>query len=280
MGHPSSVLCPSCGTLVGARDHECLTCGRNNPGLWGLSWLVREASNDMLLPTIVMWACGAVFMASLAVDPEAVGSSGLLSFLAPSDRSLQLFGASGAVPVFGRHQWWTLLSAGWLHAGALHIVFNMLWIRELAPAVARLYGPGRATIIYTLAAVAGFAASSLIGTLPFLPRFLAGGGVTVGASAPIFGLLGALLYYGRRGGSRLLGEHAKGLAVTMLLFGFIMPGVDNWAHLGGLAGGWAAARLLDPLRPERGDHVILAGLCLLVSLASVLASVVHGLGLF
>jgi len=156
----------------------------------------------------------------------------------------------------------------------------MLWVRELAPPVARLYGPGRATIIYTSAAVAGFAASSLMGALPFLPSFLAGAGITVGASAPIFGLLGALLWYGRRGGSRLIGQHAKGLAATMLLFGFIMPGVDNWAHLGGLAGGYLAARLLDPLKPERGDHVILAGLCLVVSLISVLMSVVHGLRLF
>jgi rhomboid protease GluP len=280
MGHPSSVLCPSCGTLVGSRDQRCLTCGRRNPGLWGLSWLVREASDDMLLPSLVMWACGALFMASLAVDPEAVGAGSLFSFMAPSTRSLLLFGASGAGPVFVEHRWWTVLSAAWLHAGALHIVFNMLWVRELAPPVARLYGPGRATIIYCVAGVSGFGASSLTGAMPFLPPFLAGAGITVGASAPIFGLLGALLHYGRRGGSRLVGQHAKGLAATMLLFGFIMPGVDNWAHLGGLAGGYVAASLLDPLRPERGDHVIAAGLCLLLSLAAVLMSVAQGLRLF
>ena len=280
MGQPSSVLCPSCGTLVGSRDQQCLVCGRRNPGLWGLSWLVREASDDMLLASIVMWACGALFIASLAVDPEAVGAGSLFSFMAPSTRSLFLFGASGAVPVFGHHRWWTVLSAAWLHAGALHIVFNMLWVRELAPPVARLYGPGRAVIIYTAAAVAGFTASSLMGTLTFLPGPLSGAGFTVGASAPIFGLVGALLYYGRRGGSRLIGQHAKGLAVTMLLFGFLMPGVDNWAHLGGLAGGYVAARVLDPLKPERGDHVIVAGICLLLSLASVLVSVAEGLSLF
>ena len=48
----------------------------------------------------------------------------------------------------------------------------------------------------------------------------------------------------------------------MLLFGFIMPGIDNWAHLGGLAGGWLAAKVLDPLKPERGDHVLVALGCL------------------
>jgi rhomboid protease GluP len=66
----------------------------------------------------------------------------------------------------------------------------------------------------------------------------------------------------------------------MLLFGFIMPGVDNWAHLGGLAGGWATAKFLDPLKPERGDHVLVALGCLLLSLLSVGFSVVEGLKLF
>jgi rhomboid protease GluP len=66
----------------------------------------------------------------------------------------------------------------------------------------------------------------------------------------------------------------------MLIFGFVMPGIDNWAHLGGLAGGWLSARWLDPLRPERADHVLAAIGCLALSLLSVVYSVVHGLPLF
>jgi membrane associated rhomboid family serine protease len=52
-----------------------------------------------------------------------------------------------------------------------------------------------------------------------------------------------------------------------------MPGIDNWAHLGGLAGGYLTARWLDPLLPERGDHTTLALICLLLSAASILASI-------
>lgn len=280
MARPSSVLCPSCGTLVGVSDAQCLTCGRRNPGMFGLAHLLRSVGDDMGFTTLVMWACGALYLACLAVDLEGIRSRGLFSFLSPSVPSLFLFGASGAVPVFGYRRWWTVLSAAWLHAGVLHILFNMLWVRDLAPAVARLYGPGRAVILYTVAAITGFALSSGMGALPFLPRILGGAGFTVGASAPIFGLIGALLYYGRRGGSAMIGQQAKGLALTMLLFGFIMPGVDNWAHLGGLAGGYAAAKVLDPLEPERGDHVIAAAVCLLLTLASVVYSVVEGLRLF
>lgn len=280
MARPSSVLCPSCGSLVGLKDAQCLTCGRRNPGMFGLAHLLRDVGDDMGFAKLVMFACGALYLACLASDPSGITSGGLFSFLSPSTRSLFVFGASGAVPVFGYHRWWTVLSAAWLHAGVLHIAFNMLWVRDLAPPTARLYGPGRTVIIYTVSAITGFAASSLMALVPFLPRFLGGAGFTVGASAPIFGLIGALLHYGRRGGSTMIGQQARGIAMTMLLFGFIMPGVDNWAHLGGLAGGYVAAKVLDPLKPERGDHVILAGVCLLLSLASVLMSVAQGLRLF
>jgi rhomboid protease GluP len=278
MSRPSSTLCPSCGTLVGVKDPVCLNCGRRYPGMWGLSAILRDVGDDMGFATLVMWVCGALYLASLAADFEGVGTQGLLGFLSPTRQSLFLFGASGAIPVFRFGRWWTLLSAAWLHGGVLHILFNMMWVRDLAPPTARLYGAGRTVIIYTVSAVAGFLASSLAGAfLSFLPFFLRGAGITVGASAPIFGLLGALLYYGRRGGSRLIDQQARGLALAMLFFGFVMPGIDNWAHLGGLAGGYVTARVLDPLKPERGDHVLVGLLCLGLSALSIAASVVQGL---
>lgn len=280
MSRPSSVLCPSCGTLVGVKDPVCLSCGRRNPGMWGFAHVLRGVGDDMGFATLVVWVCGALYLASLAVNLEGVRTGGLLSFLSPSLEGLFLFGASGAVPVFGFGRWWTVLSAAWLHGGVLHILFNMMWVRDLAPTTARLYGPGRTVIVYTAASVAGFLASSLAGAfLPAIP-LLRGAGFTVGASAPIFGLIGALLHYGRRGGSSYIGQQAKSLAIAMLVFGFILPGVDNWAHLGGLAGGWVAAKVLDPLKPERGDHVLGAFVCLGASLVAVLASVLEGLKLF
>ncbi len=171
-----------------------------------------------------------------------------------------------------------MLSAAWLHAGLLHIVFNMLWVRDLGPLIVHFYGASRAVIIYTAAAVTGFLASSVAGAFfGFLPAFLRGAGITVGASAPVFGLLGSLLYYGRRGGSALISRHASSWAIAGLLFGFVMPGIDNWAHLGGLAGGYLASMALDPLRPEREVHRLFALICLVASAASVVASVVSGL---
>jgi membrane associated rhomboid family serine protease len=198
-----------------------------------------------------------------------------LNFLSPSSRALFLFGESGALPVFAFGRWWTVLTAGWLHAGLLHIFFNMMWIRQLAPPTSEMYGPSRMIIIYTIAGIVGFTASTLAGA--FIP-ILGGAGFTVGASAPIFGLLGALVYYGRRSGSSVVGDQAKSWAVMLFIFGFFFPGVDNWAHLGGFVGGYATAKFLDPLRPERLDHLIMALVCLAVTAIGILFSIVDGLG--
>jgi rhomboid protease GluP len=130
-------------------------------------------------------------------------------------------------------------------------------------------------ILYTFASAVGFTSSSLAGQ--YLPEVLRGGHFTMGASAAIFGLIGALVWYGRRGGSTMILEHAKRMALGGFVFGFLMPGIDNWAHLGGFVGGYLAARVLDPLKPERGDHVLVAVVCLLISVASIVASVVTAL---
>jgi rhomboid protease GluP len=275
-----SVLCPSCGQLVGVNDDRCLNCGRLRPGMWGLTSLLRRLGPDLGFVPIVTWACGVLYLCTLAVDLRGVRTAGL-AFLEPSGAALFLFGASGAIPVYEVGRWWTVLSAGWLHGGVLHILFNLMWVRDLAPAVTHLYGGARTVLIYTAATVVGFLASSTAGfLLAGLPRPFAGAPLTIGASAAIFGLLGALVHFGRRGGSSRIGDRAKAFAVILAIFGFVFPGVDNWAHLGGFGGGYLTARFLDPLRPERADHVIAALACLLLSAASVVASVITGLPYF
>ena len=269
-----SVICTSCGVLVGVNDGSCYNCGRRNPGLWGFAPVLRALGGDMGFVPFVIGMCVVVYVLSLLASRGNIGMGGLFNLISPSGQALLILGASGAIPVFGYDRWWTVLSAAWLHGGALHILFNMMWVRQLAPATAELYGPGRTVIIYTVAGVTGFALSSFAGA--FIPDilFLRGGRITVGASAPIFGLLGALVYYGRRGGSSMVGSEALSYALMLGIFGFIMPGVDNYAHAGGFGGGYLAALLLDPLKPERIDHIAIAVACLAASILSVVWSVV------
>jgi rhomboid protease GluP len=272
-----SVLCTSCGVLVGVNDETCYNCGRRNPALWGFAPVLRELGGDLGLVTLIMGANVIVFaLALLRSVMLGVGInlelSNLFSFLGPASFVNAEFGASGVAPVVGNGRWWTVLSAGWLHAGILHIGFNMMALRQLGPPIAELYGPGRMVIIYIAGSAAGFALSTLAGLyFPHIP-LLGAGTVTIGASAAIAGLVGALWHYGHRGANSMARQYANTFVVYMIIIGLAMPGIDNWAHFGGLAGGYGMGRLLDPLKRERTDHVLIALCCLAVSLASVAVS--------
>ncbi|HEV2853102.1 MAG TPA: rhomboid family intramembrane serine protease [Thermoanaerobaculia bacterium] len=266
-----STLCPSCGKLVGVNDEVCWNCGRRNPGMWGLTSVFRRLGRDLGFVQGVIVGTAFLYIAMLVVDPSGIRMGGLLSIGMPSQDSLLRFGAAGRYPVWVYGRWWTVLSAGWLHAGLLHIGFNLYWIRILAPETAELYGAGRMVVIYTISSIVGFLVSSSVGLL--LP-FFSGALLTVGASAPILGLLGALVHYGRRTGSSIVGRQAWSYALFMIVFGFLMRGVDNWAHLGGFAGGYLASMMVDPRRPERGNDLVLALVCLVLTAASIVASLV------
>lgn len=274
-----SIVCPSCGNLVGVNDERCYSCGRWNPGMWGFAPLLRRLGNDFGFTTVVMGGCAALYVLTLLASGGQIGMSGLFSLLSPSSQSLFLFGASGAMPVFVFGRWWTILSAGWLHGNLLHIIFNLMWVRQLGPATGQLYGASRLVIIYTIGGAMGFLLSSIAGVLlPGIP-IIGGASFTIGASAPIFGLLGALVRYGHRTGGSLVRGQAWSWALSLFVFGLIMPGVDNWAHAGGFVGGYLAAMWLDPLRAERTDHMLLALACLGLTIASVAASLIQGLSL-
>jgi rhomboid protease GluP len=269
-----SVICASCGVLVGVQDDVCYNCGRRNPGLWGFGPALRSLGRDLGFVPFVIGTCVVVYLLTLIFSRGAVGVGNPLTLFSPSQTALFAFGASGAIPVFAAGRWWTILSATWLHGGALHILFNMMWVRQLAPVTAEMYGAARMTIIYIAAGVVGFALSSFAGA--FIPGvfFLRGGSFTVGASASIFGLLGALVHYGRRSGSRVVGSQALSYALMLGVFGLIMPGVDNYAHAGGFAGGYLASFLLDPLKPERIDHMVIALACIAASILAIVYSVI------
>ena len=126
-----STVCPGCGSLVGVNDDTCYNCGRRNPGLWGFAPLLRRLGQDLGFGTFVIVASVGLYLATLVASGNPLGGQGLFSFLSPDSTALILFGASGAVPVFELGWWWTVLSAGWLHGGLLHILFNMNAVRQL-----------------------------------------------------------------------------------------------------------------------------------------------------
>jgi rhomboid protease GluP len=232
-----SILCPSCGRLTNADAPVCLVCGRKNPGMWGFAGPLRTLFRVWNFTNGVTAACIALYVVSLMFDPAAAfRPRGVFDVFSPGLRALDTLGMTGSF-AWAQGRWWTLFTAIYLHGSLLHILFNVLWIRQLGPPVEQIYGPARLVVIFTVSGVAGFAVSNFIGV-----RF------TIGASGSIFGLLGAIVAYGRKRGGvfgRLVLRQYGQWALVLFVFGFFMAGVNNWAHAGGFAGGFLAGLALS-----------------------------------
>lgn len=279
-----SVVCPRCGRLVGVTEKRCFNCGRGYPGLFGFGPLLGRFGRNASFGDLMFWSCATMFLISVVLKPDGAlsGQGGILSLLGPDNAVLFLFGSSGAVPVFGFGRWWTVLSAAFLHGGLLHIYFNLSGLRPLIAEVENLLGLGRTILVYTIASVAGFVTTSFMRILtlsffPGMPRFLAGAEFTVGASAAICGLVGAMLAYGQRSGQFHLQRFARNAMIASIIMGFLLPYIDNWAHIGGFVGGWAATRLMRPLEDESPLHLLGGLICLVLMVVSIVVSIVHGL---
>ena len=76
--------------LVGVNDEQCLNCGRRRPGLWGFAPLLQALGReDMGFVPFVLWACGVLYIATLVMDPEAIGMRGL-NLLSPGIKGMRL----------------------------------------------------------------------------------------------------------------------------------------------------------------------------------------------
>ena len=179
-------------------------------------------------------------------------------------------GSSGTYPVFQLHRYWSVLSANYLHGSLLHIFFNMFAFWQLGPIATREFGGWRMFVIYTLGGVFGFVVSVLVG-IPF----------TIGASASVCSLIGAMLYFGKsRGGAygNAVYRQLLGWAVSIFAFGFMVQGINNWAHGGGMAAGAFLAYLFgyQDQRKEKGGIKILGVCCMLATGLVLLWAVATG----
>jgi rhomboid protease GluP len=263
-----SISCPRCGRLIGASEASCTWCGASRPSAWGklTTWATGGNDGGWQIQTIIA-ANVIYYLLSLVLSEHDGFSANPLTFLSPDQRSLMLLGATGTVPVISFGRFWTLISASYLHGGLLHIFFNMMALRQIGPWVSAEFGPRRMFIIYTLSGVAGYLASCVAGV-----------SFTIGASASVCGLIGALFFFGKsRGGSygAAVSREVSGWLISLVLFGLVMPGINNWGHGGGIVGGVVLAKVFgyQARGAETSGHNLLALICLL---ATVLALVWGG----
>lgn len=251
-----SSLCYRCGKLNRVDAAECFYCRARRPGLWGFGPGIGRLIGRLDFAKSVTVVCVTLYLVSILLDPAAAfRARNPFDMLAPSSGALIRLGMTGAIP-WAAGFWWTLFTAIYLHGSLLHIAFNLLWVRQLAPPVEEIFGQARLVVIFTVAGALGFVLSNAVG-VPW----------TIGASGAIFGLLGAMVAYGRsRGGAfgvAVLRQYGQ-WALIMFIFGFFMSGVNNWGHAGGFVGGYVMAVVLGPI--ERGGE---RGLDRLAALAAI-----------
>lgn len=139
-------------------------------------------------------------------------------------------------------EWWRIVSSMFLHIGLIHLIMNMIAIYYLGTLVERIYGSFRFFIIYMLAGIGGGLASFAFTT-----------NVSAGASGALFGLFGALLFFGliyKRLFFRTIGMNLLILIGINIVFGFLVPQIDNSAHIGGLIAGFIAAAIVHLPKKE------------------------------
>ena len=126
-------------------------------------------------------------------------------------------------------QYYRLFTGIFLHANFLHLIFNMYALYVIGMQLESFLGKGKYLAVYLLSGLGGSMLSIFFSN-----------GYSVGASGAIFGLMGALLYFGyhyRVYLDSVVKSQIIPLIVLNLLIGFTSTGIDNWAHIGGLVGG-------------------------------------------
>src|SRR4029077_20529051 len=185
-------------------------------------------------------------------------------------RALFHLGNSNPYSIFILHQWFRLITAMYLHGGLIHIGFNLMVLMDIGPVVEEVYGSARFLFLYTVCGFAGFLASAI--TVHN----------SVGASAPILGLIGLMIAITtKRSGAHMqeLRSRLISWVISIFVLGFIVRGVDNWAHGGGLAAGFILGKLFadhQPMNPsERRTANVLGWLAAAVLIASFALMIFH-----
>lgn len=230
-------VCPACRALVGARESRCPFCNESLSAFHRVGvkrLLVGLLPGGLRYSTLLLAANFALFgIALLAATRSGVGPEALWRM---PGSTLVALGARDYHVIEG--EWWRLATAVFLHGNLIHLLFNALVLFDVGPAVEEMYGAARFLVLYFLAGIAGSLASFF--WHPYV--------IMVGASGALFGLIGVMIAYGYRHRTALA-EQIKTMyvrwAIYGLVFGFVIPGIDNAAHIGGLLAGMVYGMLVS-----------------------------------
>lgn len=250
--------------IPAAVGNQCPVCaGRMREGALGqTSYRVRTKAESMplvrrltrqQLSGIIVGINVVVFVLMLATgEPQA-------------QRTLVRFGA--LVRPLPEGEWWRIFTSMFVHIGLLHLVFNMFALTIFGPPIEERYGKGRFVALYFASGMLGAAASL---------TFNSGFGIAAGASGAVFGILGSWIAFFARhrdlAGARAQLNQLLMLVGINLVLGLVGP-IDNFAHLGGLAGGFLMGSALEASAKMRDGRVV-AAVAAFVFIAAVSAALI------
>ena len=244
-------LCPNCGTLVGSTATKCHECGTS------MTFSLAAASRGLagLIPSenpityAILMVNAALFLVSLMATARLQGGFSLLGGI--DGHVLLRLGARESHLIFAG-QIWRLVVPIFLHGGLLHIAMNSWVLMDLGPQLEEVYGSARYFFLYIATGIFSFIVSTAWSI------FLWGGfGIAIGASGALMGLIGLLLAITtRRGGimMQMLRKQLVRWVIYIFVFGFMVGGIDNAAHFGGLAAGFVLGKIFADRQPVDADE--------------------------
>jgi rhomboid protease GluP len=247
-------MCPACRGLIDRKASTCPLCGtrvggaRSRPSsvpgrvMGGVIPVPSTANSAVIIFIIILYAISWALTQRAA--SASLHSAPALGGISPT--VLVELGAKGPWILAG--QYWRLVTAVFLHAGLIHIGFNLWCLFDIGPMVESLFCGSKYIVIFLVTGVFGYVLSLIWS--PF--------GMSIGASGAIMGLIGVMITASYRLGSmgRELRRQLWKWVIYIAIFGLIpIFSVDNAAHLGGFISGLALGYLIPDGEPRtRGSE--------------------------
>lgn len=255
-------MCPNCRAFITTDDKVCPYCqvrlgpsaAQQRASTEALGGLIPQAHFTTI---VILLINTGLYIATVLYSARTGG--GLSMDL--DQRVLDLFGAKDpAIYLYG--EWWRLITAGFLHGGLLHILMNSWVLFDVGAQVEITFGTSRYLVVYLISNITGYLAS-----LYWSPTV-----ESIGASAAIMGLVGAMIAHSVRDrtsyGAAMRKMYIRWVVYILLIGLLPFFSIDNAAHVGGLAGGFAigyAAGVPGFSRVTETLWRVAAGVCIAIT---------------
>ena len=286
-------MCRNCGALIGTDETSCSLCGAPKqssatPQAQAPSQQVQDNETIRFARAIlsrpyiftIVFLVANIFVFFLTSQSGAIENAGVLI----------RYGAKMNSLIDSQQEWWRFVTPIFLHGNVAHLLMNMYGLWIIGPYVERLYGSAKFVFFWVATGIAGVVASYLsvqpnMHSSGPLGRFLFKDNpnlISVGASGALFGLIGVLFVFGIKfrhelpeGFKRAFGTGMLPTILLNIFIGYMIPVIDNAAHMGGLVAGAFFALVVGYKRPdERGGVAVFWHILQVAALALVIVSFV------